>query len=163
MSWFNMFCSVSNTKRPSLHLAQLPGPHACEASRGDLVHAERKVYDAGRCHCITHYFYRSDLVHLGANCVVLGLSQLCNHPTQLRTRMAVEKAHATDVIGKRIPHCSLCDTYGSATGGFPPGSWTYTQSMVQSIVPKTSAILWYPHQEGINTLQAVQIDLQTLL
>jgi len=38
------------------------------------------VYDAGRCLSITHHYFRSDLVHLGANWVVLGLPQLCNHP-----------------------------------------------------------------------------------
>jgi hypothetical protein len=35
--------------------------------------------------------------------------------------------------------------------------------MVQSIVPRMSATLSKSHHEGINTIQVVQINLQTLL
>ena len=45
----------------------------------------REVIDAWYCFCITYDFYRSDPMHLRANCVVLKLSQLCNHPTRLPT------------------------------------------------------------------------------
>jgi len=138
-------------------------PHECEASGRDLVLVVWKVYDARCCFCISHHCHRSDLVHLGAHCVVLRLCWLCNHPTRLPISLAVEKAHATDVTGYRIFHCSLCDASSCAKGGFPPGSWRYTQSTIQNIVPRMSAILWLPRQEVINTLQAVQIDLQMLL
>jgi hypothetical protein len=40
-------------------------PHERQASRRDYVLAERTVYDAGHCLCITYHFYCSDLMHLG--------------------------------------------------------------------------------------------------
>jgi hypothetical protein len=59
------------------------GCHQWGASRWDLIHAVRTVCDAGRCFGISDHLYRSDLLHLGANKVVLKLPQLCNHQTQL--------------------------------------------------------------------------------
>ena len=58
-------------------------PHEWGNLRRDLGHAVRTVCDAGRCFGISYHFYHSDLVHLGANWVVLKLSRLCNHPTWL--------------------------------------------------------------------------------
>jgi len=43
------------------------------------------VRDAGRCFGISYHLYCSDLVHLGANWVVLNLVPLCNPLTQLST------------------------------------------------------------------------------
>jgi len=59
--------------------------HEWGVSIRDLVLTLRTMCNAGHCFGITYHFYRSDLVHLGANWVVLMLSQLCNHPTQLPT------------------------------------------------------------------------------
>jgi len=58
-------------------------PHDCGASRRDSVLAVMTVCNAGRCVRITYHFYRSDLVHLRANWVLLKLSPLCSHPTWL--------------------------------------------------------------------------------
>jgi len=57
------------------------GPHEWGASRRDVLLVVRTVCDAGRCFGITYHHYHSDLIHLGANWVVLRLSQQCNHPT----------------------------------------------------------------------------------
>ena len=64
-----------------------------------LYSRKEKCTTPGVAFCIPHHFYLSGLVHLGANCVVLRLSYLSNHPTWLPTGLAVEKADATDVIG----------------------------------------------------------------
>jgi len=57
--------------------------HEWGASRQDLVLAVRTVCNAGHCIGISFHFYCSDLLHLGANWVVLTLFQLCQHPTGL--------------------------------------------------------------------------------
>jgi len=56
-----------------------------------------------------------------------------------------------------------CNALSSDKGGFLPGKWRYTQSMVQNMAPRMSAILCWLRNEVINTLQPVQIALQTLL
>jgi len=68
---------------PAIILHNHQSPHEWGASRRDLVLMVRTVSDSGRCFGITDHFYHSDLVHLKANWVVLKLSELCNHPTQL--------------------------------------------------------------------------------
>jgi len=138
-------------------------PHHWVSRRLDFVLAVWNVYNAGDCFCIPHHIYRSDLVHLATNWVVLRLSQLRDYTTWRTTRLAVEKAHATDVMRYSIQHFSICDAFSSAQGGFPLGSSLYTQSMVRSTVQRMSAMLWWSRQEGINAFQAVQIDLQMLL
>jgi len=70
---------------PAIILHNNQAPHEWGASRRDLVVAVTIVCDARRCFGITYHLYRSDLVHLGANWVVLKLSQQCNHPTRLPT------------------------------------------------------------------------------
>jgi len=85
-------------------LAHHQAPHQRQASRQDLVLTVRIVCIAGRCVSITHYFYRSDLVHLGGKWVVLSLSQLCNHPTRLSTPSS---GKSTCNWCHRIEHTSL--------------------------------------------------------
>jgi len=153
ISWFNLwdmilsihilgFVGQRTQNSPACILHNHQPTHEWQALGWDLVLRVRTVSKAGLCFCIAYDFYRSDLVHFGANRVVLRLSQLCNHPTRLPMRLAVEKAHATDVIAWRICHCWICDAFSSAEGWFPMGSWRYTHSMVWSILPRTSAILW---------------------
>jgi len=55
------------------------------ASGWYLVLAVRTVCNTGHCFGISYHFYRSDLIHLGANWIVIKLSQLCNHPIWLQT------------------------------------------------------------------------------
>jgi len=61
------FCWLTNKNGPAFILQNYQAPHERQASRRDLVHAERTVLQARRCSCIIHHLYRSDLVHLGAN------------------------------------------------------------------------------------------------
>ena len=84
---------VNNSKNgPACILHNHQAPQEWESSSQDLGLAVRRVYDAGRCLCIAHHIYGSDLVHLGADWVVLRLSQLCKHSTWLPRRLAVQKA-----------------------------------------------------------------------
>ena len=48
-------------------MQNLTPAHQRQASRRDLVLAERAVYDAGHCFGIVYHLFRSDLEHLGAN------------------------------------------------------------------------------------------------
>jgi len=160
---YAVFCWLTNRTQPSLPCGQPPGTSWMRSFERRLnTQAEEGLWCQELLLDDTPQ-YRSDLIHHGAHWVVLRRSQLCNHPTRLQTCRAVEKAHATDVVGWRIRHCSLCNTFSSPKGEFPPRSWEYKQSIVRSIGPRIRVILWWPRQEVINTLQVVQIDLQTLL
>jgi len=61
------FVGYSTQHSSAFILQNYQAPYEQQASRRDLVHAERTVYHAGRYFTIIHHFYRSDLVHLTAN------------------------------------------------------------------------------------------------
>jgi hypothetical protein len=71
---------------PAFILYNQQAPHEWGALRQDIVLTLGTVCNT-RCSLgISYHFYRSDLVHPGANWVVLMMSQLCNQSTWLQTR-----------------------------------------------------------------------------
>jgi len=157
------FFWLTNTKQPSLHLPQLPGtswmrsPEMRFSTRG-----EERLQHQG---LLLHH---TQLFPLRPCASQSKLSSSHVVPTVQPSNMVSNTpsgGESTRNWCHRIENTSLFTWWWFYLWqrGFPPGSWRYAQSMVRSIVQKMGALLWYPCQEGINTFQAVQIDLQMLL